>query len=132
MAHMLPSEEHASAERSLERGGLLLAIVFTGSVLAFGGVRPTAYVLMEAGVVAAAVLCFWRGWTPDPRLALLVVGLLVALPLLQLVPLPAPLLSAISPNRVAFSEELFPSIAPSFARPVASAFSLDPGPYLRL
>jgi O-antigen ligase len=100
---MFQSEEHASAERSLELGGLLLAIVFAGSVLAFGGVITTAYVLMEAGVVAAAILCFWRGWQRIPRLAVLVLAVIVGVPLLQLVPLPAGLTALVSPNRGLFS-----------------------------
>jgi O-antigen ligase len=112
-------EEHASGERSLQVGGLLLAVVFTGSALAFGGVRPTAYVLMEAGVVAAAVLCFWRGWPRIPRLAVLVLAVIVGVPLLQLVPLPAGLTALVSPNRGLFAAQLL------------SPFSLPPG-YLAL
>ena len=123
MAHMLPSQEHASAERSLELGGLLMAVVFTGSVLAFGGVRPTAYVLMEAGVVAAAVLCFWRGWPRIPRLALLVLAVIVGVPFLQLVPLPSGLTALLSPNRGVFAAQLLSPFSPP---PAYLALSLNP------
>jgi O-antigen ligase len=116
-------EEHVSGERSLELGGLLLAVVFTGSVLAFGGVRPTAYVLMEAGVVAAAVLCFWRGWPRIPRLAVLVLAVVVGVPLLQLVPLPAGLTALVSPNRGLFAAQL---LSPFFPPPAYLALSLNP------
>jgi len=116
-------EEHASGERSLELGGLLLAVVFTGSVLAFGGVRPTAYVLMEAGVVAAAVLCFWRGWQRIPRLAVLVLAVVVGVPLLQLVPLPPGLTAMVSPNRGLFAAQLLSPFSPP---PAYLALSLNP------
>jgi O-antigen ligase len=116
-------EEHVSGERSLELGGLLLAVVFTGSVLAFGGVRPTAYVLMEAGVVAAAVLCFWRGWQRIPRLAVLVLAVIVGVPLLQLVPLPAGLTALVSPNRGLFAAQLLSPFSPP---PGYLALSLNP------
>jgi len=120
---MFQPEEHASAERSLQLGGLLLAVVFTGSVLAFGGVRPTAYVLMEAGVVAAAILCFWRGWPRIPRLAVLVLAVIVGVPLLQLVPLPAGLTALLSPNRGLFAAQL---LSPFFPPPAYLALSLNP------
>jgi O-antigen ligase len=116
-------EEHASAERSLELGGLLLAVVFTGSVLAFGGVITTAYVLMEAGVLAAAILCFWRGWPRIPRLAVLVLAVIVGVPLLQLVPLPAGLTALVSPNRGAFAAQLLSPFSPP---PAYLALSLNP------
>jgi len=120
---MFQPEEHASGERSLQLGGLLLAIVFTGSVLAFGGVRPTAYVLMEAGVVAAAILCFWRGWPRIPRLAVLVLAVIVGVPLLQLVPLPAGLTALVSPNRGLFAAQLLSPFSPP---PAYLALSLNP------
>jgi len=120
---MFQPEEHASAERSLQLGGLLLAVVFTGSALAFGGVRPTAYVLMEAGVVAAAVLCFWRGWPRIPRLAVLVLAVIVGVPLLQLVPLPAGLTALLSPNRSLFAAQLLSPFSPP---PAYLALSLNP------
>ena len=116
-------EEHVSGERSLELGGLLLAVVFTGSALAFGGVRPTAYVLMEAGVVAAAVLCFWRGWPRIPRLAVLVLAVILGVPLLQLVPLPAGLTALVSPNRGLFAAQLLSPFSPP---PAYLALSLNP------
>jgi O-antigen ligase len=116
-------EQHASGERSLELGGLLLAVVFTGSVLAFGGVITTAYVLMEAGVVAAAVLCFWRGWPRIPRLAVLVLAVVVGVPLLQLVPLPAGLTALVSPNRGLFAAQLLSPFSPP---PAYLALSLNP------
>jgi len=123
MAHMLPSEEHASAERSLELGGLLMAVVFTGSVLAFGGVAPVAYGLMEAGILAAAILCFWRGWQRIPGLALLVLAVIVGVPFLQLIPLPSGLTALLSPNRGVFAARLLSSFSPS---PAYLALSLNP------
>jgi len=116
-------EQHASGERSLELGGLLLAIVFAGSVLAFGGVITTVYVLMEAGVLAAAVLCFWRGWPRIPRLAVLVLAVIVGVPLLQLVPLPAGLTALVSPHRGAFAVQLLSPFSPP---PAYLALSLNP------
>jgi O-antigen ligase len=120
---MFQSEEQASAERSLELGGLLLAMVFAGGVLAFGGVMPVAYGLMEVGILAAAILCFWRGWQRIPRLALLVLAVIVGLPFLQLVPLPSGLTALLSPNRGVFAAQLLSSFSPS---PAYLALSLNP------
>jgi O-antigen ligase len=120
---MFQPEQHASGERSLELGGLLLAVVFTGSALAFGGVITTAYVLMEAGVLAAAVLCFWRGWPRIPRLAVLVLAVIVGVPLLQLVPLPSGLTALVSSNRGLFAAQLLSAFFPP---PAYLALSLNP------
>jgi O-antigen ligase len=110
----------ASAAVSVRVAGLILALVFTVTTLAFGGVPPSAYAAMEAGVVLAAIFCFWRGWTPVPRFALVVLGVLVAVPLVQLIPLPRSLVAVLSPNRVGFAERLFASLAPMSARLPAS------------
>lgn len=106
----------ASAAASVRAAGLILALVFTVTTLAFGGVPPSAYAAMEAGVVLAAVFCFWRAWTPVPRFALVVLGVLVAVPLVQLIPLPRSLAALLSPNRAGFTERLFASLAPMPAR----------------
>ncbi len=78
---------------------LILALVFVGSALAFGGVEPIAYSLAEIAIFLAVILLIWdqkrRGridlfipiW---PVLFVLWVGL-------QLVPLPHSLVAAVSP-----------------------------------
>ncbi len=78
---------------------LILALVFVGSALAFGGVEPIAYSLAEIAIFLAVILLIWdqkrRGridlvipiW---PVLFVLWVGL-------QIVPLPHSLVAAVSP-----------------------------------
>ena len=113
----------ARRDRSLRLGGMVLALVTAGAVLAFGGVLPIAFACMEAGVLVAAVLCFWNGCSPVPRPALFVLGVLVLAPLLQLVPLPPALAATVSPNRLFFTERLFSSLAPP---PAWVRLSLNP------
>ena len=93
--------------------GIVLALCAIGSALAFGGVETLAFAPAEFAVVLLAVVQFWRkGWPAVSRLTLWVLGIVVAIPLLQLLPLSAHVLSTISPARVALARDLFSSIAP--------------------
>lgn len=84
--------------RALE---IVLAVVLAGTALAFGGVQPVAYSLMEVALFAALLVLLvrgtWRGrlelWVPIwPVLLAIWVGL-------QIVPLPADLVRALEPAR---------------------------------
>ena len=93
--------------------GIVLALGAITSALAFGGVETLAFAPAEFAVVLLAVVQFWRkGWPSVSRLTLWVLGIIVAIPLLQLLPLSAHVLSTISPARVAMARDLFASIAP--------------------
>lgn len=93
--------------------GFLLAAGAMVSVLAFGGTQTLAFAAVQMGVVLLGVVQFWRnGWPSISRPTGAILGMIVAIPFLQLLPLPAPVLSAISPARVALAESLFSSAAP--------------------
>src|ERR1035437_9121210 len=92
---------------------IVLALGAIASALAFGGVETLAFAPVEIAVVLLAVVQFWRkGWPSVSRLTLWVLGIIVAIPLLQLLPLSAHVLSTISPMRAAMARDLFSSIAP--------------------
>ena len=92
---------------------IVLALGAIVSALAFGGVETLAFAPVEAAIVLLAVVQFWRkGWPSVSRPTLWVLGIIVAIPLLQLLPLSAHILSTISPARVALARDLFSSIAP--------------------
>lgn len=93
--------------------GLVLACCVIGSALAFGGVDPLTFAPVEMTIIILAVVRLWlRGWPPVPRPTLWVLGVVVAIPLLQILPLPSHLVAVISPSRVALSRDIFSSIAP--------------------
>src|ERR1035437_7775369 len=92
---------------------IVLALGAIASALAFGGVETLAFAPVEIAVVLLAVVQFWRkGWPSVSRLAMWVWGIIVAIPLLQLLPLSAHVLSTISPARVALARDIFSSVAP--------------------
>ena len=81
---------------------LVLAVTMVGATLAFGGVQPLTYTLMECGVFLAMLLLLWK----QTRRGKITLGLplwpvLFALwALLQLVPLPSSFIGWISPARL--------------------------------
>ena len=94
--------------------GIVLGIGAVVSVLAFGGVEILAFIPVEVLIAILAVYQFWRrGWPKVSRPMLWVLGILVAIPLLQLLPLPAPLMSLVSPARVTLTRNVFSSINPA-------------------
>lgn len=82
------------------------------STLAYGGVDTLAFAGVQIAVVIFALFQFWRNGFPRiPRLTLLVLVITVAVPLLQLFPLPIRVISAVSPARVSFLQALSAPIA---------------------
>ncbi len=93
--------------------GSLLAIGAVSSVLAFGGVGAWEFAPAQLLVVVAAVQEFWRrGWPSPGRVTLGLLAVLVAVPVLQLVPLPLSVVETISPMRVALFQEILGSSGP--------------------
>jgi O-antigen ligase len=81
----------AVADRSVF---VLCVLCFTTSLLLGGGTRPglLSDVALQIVAVPALLLALWRlseiAWTPELKKALLFCGVIVALPLIQLLPLP--------------------------------------------
>jgi O-antigen ligase len=103
---------------------VVLAVTIVGTTLAFGGVQPLAYTLMECGVFLAMLLLLWK----QTRRGKITLGLplwpvLFALwALLQLVPLPSSFIGWISPARL-----LDPSLSSlPVGQWVWTALSIDP------
>src|SRR5690242_6343338 len=81
--------------------GIVLALGAVTSALAFGGVETLAFAPIEAAIALLALIQFWRnGWPSISRTTQFILGVIVAVPLLQLLPLPARIVSAVSPQRV--------------------------------
>lgn len=79
----------------------VLALTALGLVLAFGGVLPLTIGVMEFAVAALAVIVFWNTGLPPVKGRILIpLGVLLVVPLLQLVPLPHGLTGLLSPARV--------------------------------
>ncbi len=80
---------------------LVLALIFLGSALAFGGVQPLAYSLAEVSIFLAVLFFLWNQQRRGQiRLSLPIWPFLFVLWAgLQLIPLPAGLAAAISPTR---------------------------------
>jgi O-antigen ligase len=80
---------------------LVLAVTIVGATLAFGGVQPLTYTLMEFGVFLAVLLLLWKQTRQgEIALRLPLWPVLFALwALLQLVPLPSFFIGWISPAR---------------------------------
>ena len=86
---------------------LVLASAAAGSVLAFGGVEATAFVPVQIAVAILALVVFWQHGSPRISLSTSsVLAILLAVPLLQLIPMPRSLVSAVSPARVALADNL--------------------------
>src|SRR6516225_11874864 len=80
--------------------GLLIAVV-VGSTLAFGGVQPLAYSLVEITLFSGFVALLWhqaREGKIEIRVPIWPL-LFACLIMLQMVPLPAPLIVRLSPQR---------------------------------
>ena len=93
--------------------GLALVAVF--SVLAFGGRHSLSILIMQITVGALGVFTLWRFGCPAvPRAALTVLAVLLAVPLVQMVPLWEEIVAVLSPARVAIAREvLSPVVGPS-------------------
>lgn len=92
---------------------LFLAAIALGAALAFGGVSATVFLPMSVAVVLLAAFVFARTGLPVvPRAVTVIVLILVAVPLLQMLPLPRAVVAAISPTRQALQEGLYPSLLP--------------------
>ncbi len=82
-------------------------MIAAGTVLAFGGSHPLAIPLSNTAVAVLAVAVFWRTGFPSlSRPAVVVLILILAIPLVQIIPLPRFLLAWVSPMRLALQERL--------------------------
>lgn len=94
------------------------------SVLALGGVEPWAFAPAQVLIVLAAVVEFWKqglprvGWATRCLLALL-----LAVPLVQLLPLPSALITSVSPSLDQLRQTFVPALGPGA---FASTFSISP------
>ncbi len=81
---------------------LMLALVLTGTTLAFGGVQPLTYTLAEIFIFLGVFLLFWKQTRQGEMFLRLPIGpVLFALAvLLQTVPLPLGLITHLSPTRL--------------------------------
>ena len=114
-----------SARRENDRGGpikqeatgvgvisLGLTLVAVFSVLALGGRYSLAIFLMQITVSALGVFTLWRfGWPAVPRPALALLALLLAVPLVQMVPLWEGIVAAVSPARAAIVRDVLSPVA---------------------
>ena len=93
--------------------GLALVAVF--SVLAFGGRYSLSIFIMQITVGALGVFTLWKFGLPAvSRATLAVLGILLAIPLVQMLPLWEEIVAALSPARVAIAREvLSPVVGPS-------------------
>lgn len=91
---------------SVERKGtaaapVVLALGAIVSVLGFGGVEFWAFIPVQIAVMVVALLEFWRANRPAvPWRITIVISLVLAIPLIQLIPLPVWLVSWFSPARL--------------------------------
>ena len=92
-----------------------LSLVAVASVLAFGGTHYISLLFMQLTVSAVSLWWLWRfGWPAVPRAALAVLGILLAIPPVQMLPLWEEIVVALSPARVAIAREvLSPVVGPS-------------------
>ncbi|MBI2818911.1 MAG: O-antigen ligase family protein [Acidobacteria bacterium] len=96
---------------------LALALAATVSVLAFGGVKVFYFLPAQLIILAAAFVQFWRyGWPSISRLTSTVLAILVAIPLLQVIPLPEGVLEILSPGRAKLALE-FSAVGASLRLP---------------
>ena len=117
------SANHEATSPSLSRQppagvgviSLSLALVAIFSVLAFGGRYSLATFLMQTSICALGVFTLWRFWWPPvSRAARAVLATLLAIPLVQMLPLWEGIVVALSPARVAIAREvLSPVVGPS-------------------
>ncbi len=85
----------------------LLAITIFAAVLSFGGVEVATFSLVEIAVAALAVLAFWRTDRLGlPRRGTYVLAVILAVPIIQCIPLPRFVLGVVSPARVRLAEQL--------------------------
>src|ERR1051325_10596914 len=86
---------------------LALGLAAVISVLAFGGVQVLGFIPAELIVCAAALVAFGKaGHFEGTRFTKIVSGILLALTLLQILPLPESLLSLLSHGRSKIMGEL--------------------------
>lgn len=85
---------HAAGLRSLARQGWLTAAAVFGAILLGGGGSPAPFpeILLQV-LVALLALAWWLSGDDDnpravPRVAILLAGLMISVPLVQLIPLP--------------------------------------------
>jgi len=104
--------------------GIVLALAALVSVLVLGGVETFAFAPAQIAVVLLAAGIFWRRGFPSASIPTrCILGVLLLIPLLQLLPLPRPWVEALSPHRGTLTETL---LAPLGALPERLALSLNP------
>jgi putative inorganic carbon (HCO3(-)) transporter len=111
MASSLAVEFREPLDRGMRAVEFCLALVAAGGVLAFGGVSATVFLPLGMVVVLLACWLFWsRGFPQWPPVAVAIAALAIALPLVQLIPLPTRLVAFISPARASLHEVLWRSL----------------------
>lgn len=107
---------------------VVLVLAVAWPVLAFGGVYPWTYAVLAALTAAFAAMALAAGgWRIDRALTAAAVAVLAAV-LVQLIPLPRAMLSAVGPATVAYleSHHLGYAIAVQSGASPAHALSIDP------
>src|SRR5512135_339295 len=85
--------------------GMTLGLCAVVSVLAFGGVDTLAFAPVGLAITILAATQFWRtGFPAVPRSVWWIVGIVVGIPMMQLIPLSGRELAAISPARLALAQ----------------------------
>ena len=93
--------------------GFVLALAAVVSVLALGGVETLAFAPAQIAVVILATVVFWReGFPPVSRPTRWVLAVLLAVPILQLIPLPRSVVAAVFPARVYLGDSLLSGLVP--------------------
>ena len=86
--------------------GLALSLAAVISVLAFGGEEALHFMPAQLILLAAAFWRFWKeGWPLKGRLGSGLLAILVAIPLLQIIPLPNAILDLLAPGRMNLVQE---------------------------
>jgi O-antigen ligase len=87
--------------------GVVLAFSAVVSVVAFGGVETLDFIPAQLAVACLFVITVWKhGWPPISRFTRTVLVVLLAIPILQLIPMPRWVLGAIAPHRLALADDL--------------------------
>jgi O-antigen ligase len=85
---------------------LAISLAAAVSVLAFGGVEVFYFLPAQIIIAVAAGVQFWRkGWASLSRLTSAALAILIAVPLLQIIPLPESILGVLSPGRIRLAHD---------------------------
>ena len=92
-------------EKSERAIGVVLCLGAVISVLAFGGVDTVTFAPAEIAVALLSAVVFWRdGWPKFSWPVWAVISVLLAIPVLQLIPLPQGVIAAAAPARISHTD----------------------------